>query len=456
MSTSNTSSRIIIAILILIIVVLLILYLKCCDQKTHEYEITEKKDGKVSWNILFKPGTNEASRNETIAEIEEYVLAVYKEYNDNNGTDYKPDSQAVSFCPCDTLIYNLGFGSINAAGESVTTTPTRPTRVPGSGDNLAYQVSENVPAKDRIDSVSITGKNTPNYIVFDTIDHSRRLAIIDSGIDSTLFNEQLANLIWSDPAGNTLKNFLPGNKTNSYFDSTKNKHGSSVAAIILRNLATGNAASELMILKALNDSGVGSIFSVTCALSYARQKNATIINMSLGYYGAADSILHHYLKLCDSVAPAIEVFAAAGNTEDDHKKDTTCFVGNNQNQLAFGRLFYPGCFSTDLNYFTTVTQINNGRDPCFYQNYSDKYVTLGVFDTNYCCATYTGFMGGGYAFHEGSSFVTPIASGLRMLTRIKGGDGAVGQTLWNNMIHTTPPPAKATVGGRYIEYSIRQ
>ncbi len=453
MPQSHRNNRVLIIILILILLVFIVLYFRCCTTKTHQYGVIEKKDGKISWNILFKPGTNEASRNQTIQEIKDYVQAAYAEYNRNNGTNIRPDSFAVDYCPCDSLLYNVGFGAINAEGESVTTVPSS-SKLRPSGDNVTYAVSENAETKEPARSGEFK-RDSIIYLSFKTIDTSRRLAIIDSGIDSTLFNQALGEIIWNDPAGPTLKNFLPGNISNSYLDATKNKHGSAVAAIALKAMGNTGVLPKIMILKALSDSSVGTVFSVSCALSYARQKNATLINLSLGYYGAADSILHHYLKLCDSISPAIEVFAAAGNTEGVHLDTSICTVADNHNQLAFGRLFYPACFSVDLNHFTTVTQINNGSDPCFYQNYSDKYVSLGILDKNYCCAFYVGFAKANLTYYEGSSFVTPAASGLRMATMMRGSDETSRNDLWNNMIRTINPPGRATIAGKYIPYSGR-
>ena len=62
--------------------------------------------------------------------------------------------------------------------------------------------------------------------------------------------------------------------------------------------------------------GKGNTFSVSCGLSYAVQKQATLVNASLGYYshGQVDPILLHYVRLCNDANPdPIPILAAAGN-----------------------------------------------------------------------------------------------------------------------------------------------
>ncbi|MEO6228708.1 MAG: S8 family serine peptidase [Ferruginibacter sp.] len=454
MAQSHRNNRGLIIILILIILILIVLFYRCCKStKIDGANIIEKKDGKVSWNILFKPGTDKASRDKTIQNIRDYVLATLSAYNQDHNTKLKADSIAVDFCPCDTLLYNIGFGTVNAAGESVTTVPRRPAVVP-EGNNLLYQVAENEPTKEQLSSRNFKESKTDSafYLSFDGIDSARTLAIIDAGIDSSLFNSTLWK-IWDDGSGGTIRNFLPGQAAKDYYDGTQNKHGSAVAAITLKAMNSKGPSSKLMVLKAINDSSVGSIFSVSCALSYARQKKATLINLSLGYYGGADSVLHYYLSQCDSAG--IEIFAAAGNKEGAHNEKIICSSAAIDNLLAFPRLFYPACFSADFKYFTTVTQVFDRLSACYYQNYSDKYVTLGIYDSNYCCSFYVGFIKPGLTFYEGSSFVTPAASGLRMGTILRGPTDLAGKTSWTNMMTPAGTPGTATVGGRFIEYSGR-
>ena len=157
-----------------------------------------------------------------------------------------------------------------------------------------------------------------------------------------------------------------------------------------------------MILRALDSSNTGSIYSVSCALSYAIQKNVTLINLSLGYYGDVDSILHHYIALCANPAHPIRVFAAAGNTPGDH--NSALCNHNSHNQLSDSMKFYPACFSKEFDNITSVTQISKADSSCFYQNFSDEYITLGIYDSIYCCETPVDFMHPKNNFYQTNKF----------------------------------------------------
>src|SRR6185295_9672097 len=145
------------------------------------------------------------------------------------------------------------------------------------------------------------------------------------------------------PSGNTLTNFLPGQETRGFFDDHIKKHGTAVTAIALRALETANAYPRIMILKALDSNKTGSVFSVSCALSYAAQNNVTVINASLGYYsqGPVDPILQKYVLLCTNRQPnPAFVFAAAGNTRGDRNQGNFCLVPPASNELGHPDFFY--------------------------------------------------------------------------------------------------------------------
>ncbi|MBC7890086.1 MAG: S8/S53 family peptidase [Ferruginibacter sp.] len=425
-----------------IIILILFVFLFYCNRCKKQSSVPQQ-GGNISWNILFKEGTTKDTREKVIKNIKQYVQDFYDDYNAINGTSFTPQDH-VATCPCDTLLYNYDFLSIFGAGPSVTTAQSSQT-TEANGNAL---ISNNIPITEPQKPVT---RKTDNQYVIDSIplfnkriDTSKILAIIDSGIDPGLFTPSLDGLIWKDvvPAS-TIYNFLPFQVQTNVMDATDGKHGSAVASVTMKTMENNAVYPRLMILKALNEKNQGSVFSVSCALSYAIQKKATIINLSLGYEGSEDSILHHYIGRCASVTPAIELFVAAGNMPAPHISSNFC-LPNTSNQLNSARLFYPACFSKDYDNVTSVTQMSNPKTGCYYQNYSNEYIKLGVLDTSNCCAIKVDFQRISN-YYEGSSFATPVASGLRMGTLLQPSN-------WNSLIRIDPLK-KVSIDGKYIMYS---
>ena len=402
----------------------------------------------VSWNILFVPGTNEATRNKVIDNIKNTVTDYYSVKN------YVSKFNPIVWCPCDSLLYNLSFSAINGAGQSVNPPPPGKPGPERSGDLVSVSnISDNISIIEPNKIDTLRNRRRATVLNLD-IDSSKILAIIDSGIDTTLFTGEFKNLIWSDHSAPTIFNFLPFQPIQDFSDKTREKHGSAVTAVTIKAMETAKRYPKIMILKALNGKGHGSIFSVSCALSYAIQKQANLINLSLGYYGPGDSILHHYLELCNSSDPVIEVFAAAGNTTGTHNASDLCIANSSDNNLlAVGKpMFYPACFTTDFHNIISVTQLKKPTEPCYYQNYSNQLVSLGIINTTNCCAIQVGFAGISPNYYEGSSFATPVASGLKMMTILKGGNPAAANTIWNSLIDFASLQ-NVTIKGKYIKYA---
>ena len=396
---------------------------------------------------MFNPGTDAATRNNVVNTILNYV----RNYYAANG--YMPSFNPVIWCPCDSLLYNISFSPVNGSGQSVASPPPTKPGPAGSGDYLSVaSIAINIPMFDtkKLDTLE---HNTDAIVRNIETDSSKKLAIIDSGIDTTLFTKQIKNLMWTDPFTFTLYNFLPYQPVQDFSDETTERHGSAVAAVTIKAMEQSSSYPKVMILKALDKNNRGSIFSVSCALSYAIQKQATVINLSLGYYGEVDSILHYYLKLCNSANPSIQVFAAAGNTTGSHNSSNLCNTGTNNNKLSLGgRLFYPACFTTEFNNITSVTQLNQPDEPCFYQNYSNQLISLGIYDKTNCCAIKVGFSTNTSQYFEGSSFATPVASGLKMMTILQTGSTAPSNSIWNSLIEFDSHQ-NVTIKGKYIRYN---
>jgi hypothetical protein len=106
-------------------------------------------------------------------------------------------------------------------------------------ENISIDESVQVNLRDLIDSGKGQDYNTQQRMppVFTgifptTIDPQQILAIIDSGIDTTLFTGDIQKLIWRDSPGNaTLFNFLPNQNSSDLSDGTSHKHGSACSSI---------------------------------------------------------------------------------------------------------------------------------------------------------------------------------------------------------------------------------
>lgn len=382
----------------------------------------------VDWNILFKPNSTDSERTKVMDRIRD---SIGLHLSDLNAADGRSDSVYVRFvfCPCDSLLYNLTADiSLGEVGTIATNPPKIPP--PGSQGDLVQNIILNNPFKENTGQPNLSDTsiyNSANY----TPDTSKVLAVMDTGLDSTLFAHSFHGLLWNDPTSPTIRNFLwylNGRDLSYYFDEGQTKHGSAVTATALeairRILTPKTRYPKIMVLRVLDSSGTGSSFSVSCALSYARIKNATLINASLGYYGEGekDSILKHYVALCQKVKPSgIPIVAAAGNLRGSHAaglyNSPVNTSGPNPNLLIDTNLFYPGCYSVDFDNVICVTGLSNVDSPCYYQNYSSTYVTIGVV-TNptspYCCISGVRFNGQPEKGYDGSSFATPVVSGQTM------------------------------------------
>ncbi len=472
------SSFFIILIIIIILLLFILLRTSCCKPcKSEGYlpQDTTLYVKTIGWNILFKPGVSTQRKEQVITDIEDSVKKFYLLYNGAYGTDFTPKFQPTVWCPCDSALYTVSFTTVDGAGQSIASPPPKKP-LGGQGDladvlTISNNMLINEPNKTIQDSIDtyIPPSDTPviykqgRYNTGTTgvpvivknigINPTKILAIMDSGIDSTRFESSLLNLIWKAPLGTpTLYNFLPHQPVGDKFDSGFTKHGSAVTAVAINAMENATSYPRLMILKTLDRNDQGSTFSVSCALSYAIQNHATLVNISLGYSGEVDSVLQHYIELCANHNPyPIQLFVAAGNTPDHHVDSLICSPYFNDNLLTGDSLFYPACLSKKFENITSVTQIQEPDSYCYYQYFSNDYISLGVLNNNpnSCCSFEVDFRPYNRYFYEGSSFATPFASGLKMSTIINTGIDSITNPMWRGFINTAALK-RVTKDGSYI------
>lgn len=287
-----------------------------------------------------------------------------------------------------------------------------------------------------------------------------RIAIIDTGIDTLLFDENTrARILWNGPHGS--KNMITGQNIDEYGDEHPIRHGTSVAAITLNAFyreSGRQALPQLMVLKAADNNGQGLLFDYICALDYAINNNATIINSSMGFYGQANEVLDHYLR--KSAADSILVVAAAGNANETHAEPWCRTQLNPATQLdELQRMYYPAVRAGDNAGFLvlSVTGINIPGMPCFFQNYSDRFVTLGVKNESAettCCGFTLNFIRDQRPL-SGSSFAAPVVTGrIAQKILLNGARRTVGDylELLGNVESDPTTTPRVTQDNNFIRY----
>ncbi|HEY6901302.1 MAG TPA: S8 family serine peptidase, partial [Puia sp.] len=374
------------------------------------------------------------------------------------------------FCSCkDTLLWNLTADlKIGGSGQSAPTSPGPVAK--GGVEGGAF---------DQLDNNGRVSKSTMREPVldlsgkivfpqsFNTV-NDEVLAVIDTGIDTTLFDWNVYGPLLTSNGGSAI-NVMPDVDSTKYQDGEEVRHGSAVTAIALRafyeQCGSTKMLPRIMAVKALDDHGYGSTFSISCGLSYAMRHKATLINASLGYWGKQDSVLSYYLERCKQ--QNIPVIAAAGNDTLRHE-GPLCFDSVRLNTLLSANpnyMFYPACLSTDSRYSViTVTGMSSSLKPCRFQFYSPTFVDIGVvtqdplpgfnsvstFPADICCGFRLPFINNSYAL-DGSSFATPVISG-QILYKMVGVPHNQPNSFWLGKLSTSTMPvgAQYTKNGKYI------
>ena len=310
---------------------------------------------------------------------------------------------------------------------------------PVGEDGLGYyslNFKQNIP-------MDFLGENKLNYDNFKKIENTKagkevvRIAVLDTGIDT----ERIigTSYLWTNPEIEEADTCYIGdkfgwnfiNESGNVMDNNQDHHGTLVSHYIINEFANSrDKAVELMILKTHDWNGDGDLFHSICAIHYAMEKGAKIINASWGFYYYQDGP-HPYLDyLITNVLRenGILFVAAAGNQilDDDkfaHKAYRTAHAGGDIPDSYLRNLeyhnFYPACLSQKGSNVVTVTTADQNRvSPT--QNYSSKYVDIGAIPDDITAMRFTvpsappaGAAGaaGTVETISGSSFAAAIVTG---------------------------------------------
>ena len=223
------------------------------------------------------------------------------------------------------------------------------------------------------------------------------IAIIDTGVD--LNHPDLASRLWVNPGeilGNGIDDDNDGfvDDVNGWNFVENNNipqdgigHGTHVAGIAAAATNNGIGVAgvcpncRIMPIRTMDDSGVGTYSNIAAGITYAAQKGARVINLSLGgiYYSQV---------LYDAVANAslVSVIVAA--------------AGNNNEQT----LFYPAAYD---DFVIAVGATDPNDQKATFSNYG-SWVDLmapGV-------SIWSTFYDDTYAALSGTSMAAPFASGV--------------------------------------------
>ena len=390
----------------------------------------------VSWQVQFNAKTagDSIAKKAFMAELRKYVENYVSKYNEGSKNDIRLLPPRELNCACDpalsALEVDIDWDRTDTSGSD-TRVPPPPPPTPGvSGGEVEQNTELSAPSTEIPAAAARMVMNLPG----NDQKGGPVLAIIDTGIDTAAFSGNIYSMIWQSPSGQTLHNFAYGNGFGGFRDDHAGRHGTQVASLILEQFRDKEAYPQVMVLKAMDSLGVGSTFSVTCALSYAIQNKASLVNMSFGYYGRSHRILKQYIERASK--DSIVMVCAAGNVDGVRTElcSTTLDVGH---ELTSGRQFFPACYSREYPAnVITVAGLNTALGPCYYQNYSNTYVTLGIMNTQNCCFFNSLIQ---QSSVEGSSFATPVATGRIGVMKLGEPGKRVGSFYVNSLLGARVP-----------------
>lgn len=224
------------------------------------------------------------------------------------------------------------------------------------------------------------------------------IAVLDSGIDYT--HPELLDNLWINPGeienngidddGNGLVDDVHGWNFNSMTETNPGDsnifdadgHGSHVSGVIA---ATGNNAigiagvcwtAQIMVLKFLNENGVGSSAGEVAAIEYAIDHGARIINASFGGSRDDEENLPGYIQSERDAIEAAEqagiLFIVAAGNDGHNNDDTQEITGIPEEDYAN----YPASYSLDN--IISVAASNRTDDLTYWSSYGSVSVDVAA------------------------------------------------------------------------------
>ncbi|MFC5408374.1 S8 family serine peptidase [Larkinella bovis] len=417
--------------------------------------------------ILFRPQLTATGSQPMPIAMQHAMVQAANESLKNAGKDTLRISR---WCPCDSSLvllegHQLDDLLINGREMASSTRPSGGV----SGNPPFADITYN-PTANELKWPELVGEGSLNYILSLPFYHQPKdaivkvplrpfilptdsttkpfiIAITDTGFQPGLYPAANGQF-WVNPGESTTsdrdQNGLVGDMTgwdfvtNTNLPYDSNGHGTLVTSLIHEQLRTNEWASKnvrFMYLKTYSLNGKGTLFNNLCALSYARQKGAQLINASWGFYSPKESLLlGYFIKELSATNRVLVV--AAGNANGDLERSPFGLVPSSYYRNLETNPFWPARYSGAYQHVITATTIHPttkalaskhtsddflAYSVCADQNYSDPFVNVGVYNNRnrpnpYCSVLNITAPNQG-AMASGSSFAAPVVTG-RLAARL--------------------------------------
>ncbi len=368
--------------------------------------------------LMLRPGYS-------LKQLEEFIRSYYPRLYEQKGFVVTP------YChSCDNMIFTVeGLTYSHCTTEPPPHIPNpQPPGSKASGDIGPVFASPNYRFTVRKPSDRNRYSDAYNVVYPSTEGEPVLVAVLDTGVD-----EYVARPFEPKPVSHcagtwgTIGYNVIADKsitTDDYQDQNGHpNHGTPVAGFILRSAATTKTETppnvKILPVKVLDQDGNGSLLQVLCGMAYAKNAGARILNASFGFYAAKEEQVAFYKEFIDKItADNTLIIAAAGNWNEEQSE--TMIQNEHIRETDVRNLdknpFYPAAFSDKNDHIIAITTVHKTGETEFavaeHQNYSASRVQVGVEGDKEDFFLHPFKTSGGRPSWIGSSFATPMFTGL--------------------------------------------
>lgn len=113
------------------------------------------------------------------------------------------------------------------------------------------------------------------------------------------------------------------NNDDNAFDDDSDLHGSAVTSIITRHLNANHIPYQILPIKVCDATGKGNYFNLICALNFALERKASILQMSLGWYNTYENLSNNiFTNLITQYNSNVTLVCSAGNDSTNNDVQT--------------------------------------------------------------------------------------------------------------------------------------
>ena len=213
------------------------------------------------------------------------------------------------------------------------------------------------------------------------------IAVLDAGLDTNFHNAFSAKFLHNSDPGvcGELSGWDFVDDDNNPFETFPYLHGTMVTYIIHSELSKSNINHNILPVRVADAYGNASFFNIICGLEYAIEKQANLINLSLGWYGNntyADQIISNLISNTSSI-----IVASAGNKGSDNDlvpHFPSNYAHDNVVAVASADLvsdnvaFYSNFGNTSVDFFANGNNYAfplNGNSNLYFMNHGTSFAT---------------------------------------------------------------------------------